>query len=175
MKARRVASLCALTPLLAAAAVALPGCAPPLHDVTTDPLDPPAFEAVLPARRGAPNPPGYGGAEVAAAQARLHPEVQPLILPCAPAVAFEPALAAAEAQGWTIVAADPVRGRIEATATTPLMRFVDDVVVRLRPQAGGAGARVDVRSKSRLGRSDLGANARRVTAYLDALRARGCR
>lgn len=156
-----------------AALMPLAGCAPPIHDVTTDPGDPPAFEAVLPARQGAPNPPGYGGAAVAEAQARLHPEVQPLGLPCPPAQAFAPALAAAKAQGWEIVAQDPARGRIEATATTPLMRFKDDVVVRLR--AEGAGTRVDLRSKSRLGRGDLGTNARRIMAYLADLRARPCR
>lgn len=153
-------------------ALVLVGCASPIHDITTDPLDPPAFEAVLPARAGAPNPPEYGGAEVAALQARLHPEVRPLTLPCPPAQAFGPALAVARAQGWAIVAASPEAGRIEATATTPLMRFQDDVVVRLRPS--GAGTRVDVRSKSRLGQGDLGTNARRVVGYLRDLSARGC-
>lgn len=158
---------------LALVVAGLCGCAPPIHDVTTDPLDPPAFEAVLPARKDAPNPPEYGGAEVAAIQARQHPEVQPLTLPCAPAVAFGQALDVAKGQGWAIVAADAARGRLEATATTAVLRFQDDVVVRLR--AEGAGTRVDVRSKSRMGKGDLGANARRVVAYLDALRAVGCR
>ncbi len=158
--------------LLAVGVLLLAGCSPPINDVTTDPADPPAFEAVLPARKDAPNPPGYGGAEVAAIQARLHPEVQPLSLACPPAEAFASALAAAQALGWEIVAEDAARGRIEATVTTSLMRFKDDVVVRLRPD--GAGTRVDLRSKSRLGRGDLGTNARRIMAYLADLRARGC-
>ncbi|HLX06863.1 MAG TPA: DUF1499 domain-containing protein [Thermoanaerobaculia bacterium] len=140
---------------------------PAIHDVTTDTADPPAFVAVLPLRAGAPNAAAYGGPEVAAKQARAYPELQPLHLAAAPAAAFEPALAAARAMSWAIVAADPVAGRIEATATTRWLGFQDDVVVRLRPEGGGT--RVDVRSVSRVGRSDLGTNARRIREYLARL------
>jgi uncharacterized protein (DUF1499 family) len=70
--------------------------------------------------------------------------------------------------GWDIVAVDETRGRLEAVATTRLLRFKDDIVVRMRSEA--SGTRIDVRSKSRVGRSDLGANARRIRAFLDALR-----
>jgi uncharacterized protein (DUF1499 family) len=66
--------------------------------------------------------------------------------------------------GWELVAADSAAGRIEATATTRWFGFKDDVVVRIRPDA--AGSRVDVRSVSRVGRSDVGANAERIRAYL---------
>jgi uncharacterized protein (DUF1499 family) len=69
--------------------------------------------------------------------------------------------------GWTIVAAEPAAGRIEATATTRWLGFKDDVVVRIRPDAGGS--RVDVRSVSRVGKSDLGTNARRIREYLGRL------
>ncbi len=65
--------------------------------------------------------------------------------------------------GWEIIAAVREEGRIEATATTRWFRFKDDVVIRVQPQ--GTGSRIDVRSKSRLGRSDLGANAKRIRAY----------
>ncbi|HJR53568.1 MAG TPA: DUF1499 domain-containing protein, partial [Gemmatimonadota bacterium] len=61
------------------------------------------------------------------------------------------------------------RGRIEATATTPWFGFKDDVVVRIRPEAGGS--RVDVRSVSRVGRSDVGTNARRIEEYLEIVSA----
>jgi uncharacterized protein (DUF1499 family) len=71
--------------------------------------------------------------------------------------------------GWEIVDSDPARGRIEATATTPWFGFEDDVVVRVRPQGGGS--RVDVRSVSRVGRSDVGTNARRIRADLEELSA----
>ncbi len=140
---------------------------PAIHDVTTDTADPPAFVAVLPLRAGAPNTAAYGGPEVAAKQARAYPEIRPLHLAAAPAAAFEPALAAARAMSWEIVAADPVAGRIEATATTRWLGFQDDVVVRLRPEGGGT--RVDVRSVSRVGRSDLGTNAHRIREYLARL------
>jgi uncharacterized protein (DUF1499 family) len=73
--------------------------------------------------------------------------------------------------GWEIVAADPATGRIEATATTFWYGFKDDVVVRVG--AGNGGSVIDVRSKSRVGRSDLGANASRIRTYLEALKAMG--
>jgi len=142
---------------------------PWIHDVTTDTADPPAFVAVLPLRAGAPNPADYGGPEVAAAQARAYPDVVPLHLATTPpAAAFPRALAAARDLGWTIVAAEPAEGRIEATATTRWFGFKDDIVVRIRPE--GAGSRIDVRSLSRVGKSDLGMNARRIRDYLARLR-----
>jgi uncharacterized protein (DUF1499 family) len=95
--------------------------------------------------------------------------VQPLTLPVPPAQAFDRALAAARAMGWEIVDAAADQGRVEATATTFWFGFKDDVVVRVRPDA--SGSRIDVRSLSRVGRSDLGANAQRIRTYLDRLRA----
>ncbi|HET6602856.1 MAG TPA: DUF1499 domain-containing protein [Xanthomonadaceae bacterium] len=140
---------------------------PPIHDISTDTVDPPAFEDVLPLRADAPNPAVYEGEAIAQQQRAAYPEVQPLTLDDPPEAAFERALAAARDMGWEIVASDPERGRIEATATTFWFGFKDDVVVRVRPE--GAGARVDVRSLSRVGRSDVGANAARIRAYLDKL------
>jgi uncharacterized protein (DUF1499 family) len=96
--------------------------------------------------------------------------VQPLHLPMPAARAFDAALVTARDMGWAIGAADKASGVITAVATTRLLRFKDDVTVRVR--ADGAGARIDVRSKSRLGRGDLGTNARRIRRYLEALRAR---
>ncbi len=139
---------------------------PVIHDVTTDTVEPPAFVAVLPLRAGAANPADYGGPEVAAQQAKAYPNIRPLYLPVAPGDAFQRALAAARAQGWAVVAADPAAGRIEATATTRWFGFKDDVVVRVR--LDGTGSRVDVRSVSRVG-SDLGTNARRIREYLLSL------
>ena len=140
---------------------------PFIHDITTDTADPPAFVAVLPLRAGAPNSAAYGGPEVAAAQARGYPDIAPRYLAAPPDQAFEQALAAARAMGWTIVAAEPAAGRIEATATTRWLGFRDDVVVRIRPDA--SGSRIDVRSCSRVGMSDLGTNARRIREYLRLL------
>jgi uncharacterized protein (DUF1499 family) len=142
---------------------------PPIHDITTDTADPPQFVDVV-ARRAAAqasNPPEYAGPEVAAQQKRAYPDLLPITLAYPPARAFDRARAAVESFGWEIVAADPAQGRIEATDTTRFFGFKDDVVIRIRPE--GSGSRVDVRSKSRVGRSDVGANAARIRAFRDAL------
>jgi uncharacterized protein (DUF1499 family) len=144
---------------------------PPIHDITTDTADPPAFVAVLPLRAGAPNAAEYGGEEIAAAQQQAYPDVRPLILPLAPDAALTQALAAARRAGWEIVAADSAAGRIEATATSGWFGFKDDVVVRIQPADGGS--RIDVRSVSRVGKSDVGANAERIRSYLRSLGAGG--
>jgi uncharacterized protein (DUF1499 family) len=89
----------------------------------------------------------------------------------APAEAFKRALDAANAMpGWTVVDADPAAGRIEANETSRWFRFTDDVVIRVT--ADGAGSRIDVRSVSRVGRSDFGVNAGRIRAYTAALSGR---
>lgn len=143
--------------------------APPIHDITTDTQDPPAFVAVAPLRADAPNPVSYEGDSIARLQRAAYPDLQPIVLDVPPPQAFARAHAAARDMGWEIVAADSAAGRVEATATTTWFGFRDDVVVRVR--AEGAGSRVDVRSKSRVGRGDAGANAARIRAY--ATRVRG--
>jgi uncharacterized protein (DUF1499 family) len=140
---------------------------PYIHDVTTDMRDPPVFVTLLAARKAAPNGADYGGAEVAAAQARGYPDIKPRLLALAREQAFDRALATARAMGWEIVDANAAAGRIEATATTAWFGFKDDVVVRVVSE--GAGSRVDVRSVSRVGRSDVGANAQRIQEYLSKL------
>jgi uncharacterized protein (DUF1499 family) len=81
----------------------------------------------------------------------------------APNIAFERAKGAVEEAGWQIAREDPSAGRIEAVATTFWFGFKDDVVIRIA--ADGPGSRVDVRSKSRVGKGDLGTNAQRIRAY----------
>ena len=141
---------------------------PPIHDITTDTERPPEFIAVAPLRAHAPNPTEYGGAEIAEQQRQAYPDIVPVVLRMAPDSAFSLALAAAEAMGWEIVAADTLANRIEATATTRWFGFKDDVVVRIEPLP--QGSRVDVRSVSRVGRSDVGTNAERIRAYQRRLR-----
>jgi uncharacterized protein (DUF1499 family) len=143
--------------------------APPINDISTDLGDPPRFDAIVPLRAGAPNPPEYGGQEFATQQARAYPDLRSIALPMPASAAFERALATAREQGWTVVASDPPSGRIEATDTTFWFGFTDDIVIRVREAE--AGARVDVRSKSRVGRGDLGTNARRIRTFAAALRA----
>jgi uncharacterized protein (DUF1499 family) len=138
-----------------------------INDITTDTESPPAFVAILPFRATAAVPAAYPGSETAKAQRRAYPDIVPLELTVAPAAAFARALEAATAMGWEIVAADVAAGRIEATATTPWFGFRDDIVVRVAPAP--MGSRIDVRSVSRVGKSDLGANAKRVRAFLARL------
>jgi uncharacterized protein (DUF1499 family) len=140
---------------------------PGIHDITTDTDNPPAFETLRAARVAAPNGLDYGGPDVAAKQHAAYPDIVPVMLPIAPADAFRRALAVAHSLGWEIAAADSVAGRIEATATTPWYGFRDDVVIRLQPQA--SGTRVDARSDSRLGGSDVGTNARRIRRFMSRM------
>jgi uncharacterized protein (DUF1499 family) len=142
---------------------------PPIHDITTDTDNPPAFVAILALRRDAPNPVDYGGPEVGAQQHAAYPDLKPLVLGVPPDVAFDKALAAAREMGWDVVDAKPAEGRIEATDTTFWFGFKDDVVIRISPTSDGS--RIDVRSVSRVGRSDIGTNAKRIRAYLEKLKA----
>jgi uncharacterized protein (DUF1499 family) len=143
---------------------------PPIHDITTDLGDPPAFEAILPLRQGAPNPSEYGGDSIASQQRQGYPDLGPLEIAEPPDAVFRRAFQAARDMGWEIVDSDPDQGRIEATATTPWFGFKDDVVVRVRPTSDG-GSRIDVRSVSRVGRSDVGTNARRIRDYFEKVSA----
>jgi uncharacterized protein (DUF1499 family) len=142
---------------------------PAINDITTDPADPPAFVAAARAQRNRGRDLAYPGDSFAQQQRAAYSDLAPIELPLPPAEALAKAEAAARELGWEIAAVDPAAGTLEASETTPLFRFVDDVVVRVRPAAGGAGSRVDVRSKSRDGRGDLGANARRIRAFRERL------
>lgn len=144
--------------------------APPIHDVTTDPDDPPQFAAVVPLRAGAPNTLEYGGPQLAAAQRAAYPDLVPLDVGSPAPDVLAAARSAAAALGWEIVAVDLAQGLLEATATTFWFGFKDDVAVRVRPSPSG-GAVVDVRSVSRVGVGDLGANAGRIRTFLARLRA----
>jgi uncharacterized protein (DUF1499 family) len=139
---------------------------PPIHDITTDLQNPPTYEAVVPLRVNARNsldrPP-----DLADKQRQGYPDLAPITLPAPRDQVFDRALGAAQDAGWEIVTADKGSGRIEATDTTRWFGFKDDVVVRLTPW--GSGTRVDVRSVSRVGGSDVGTNARRIREYLDRL------
>lgn len=139
---------------------------PRIHDVSTDLDNPPMFQAVVPLRAEAPNtlerPP-----MLAQQQRDGYPDLAPVTLAMPPDQAFDRALAVAQAKGWEIVSADKAAGRIEATDTTRWFGFKDDVVIRLTPW--GSGTRVDMRSVSRVGLSDIGTNARRIEDFLDSV------
>ncbi|MDA8432318.1 MAG: DUF1499 domain-containing protein [Nitrospiraceae bacterium] len=137
---------------------------PAIHDITTDTENPPKFVAILPLRRNASNPPDYGGPAIAAQQDKAYPDIKPLALDVPPGEAFDKALAVARKMGWKIVEANRSAGRIEAVATTFWFGFRDDIVIRVEKE--GVGSRVDIRSLSRVGISDVGTNAKRIRTFL---------
>jgi uncharacterized protein (DUF1499 family) len=141
---------------------------PPIHDITTDLDDPPKFHAVLAARGPQSNPIRDSLDASAARQHRAaYGDLKPLVLPLAPDEAFTRVVKTAEGAGWTIVSADRKERFLEATAQTAFFGFRDDVAVRVRP--AGTGSRIDVRSASRVGRGDAGANAARIRKFFAAL------
>ena len=143
---------------------------PFIHDITTDTVNPPAFIAVVAAREAeGANPHDYAGEPVARQQECGYPDLTSLLAETDPEAAYDRALEVAESMEWEIVAADRALGRIEATDTSTWYGFKDDIVIRVLAADGDAGSRVDVRSLSRVGRSDVGVNAARIRAYLDAL------
>lgn len=142
---------------------------PELNDVTTDTNSPPPLVVTLQLRRGASNPATYPGANAAVLQRAAYPDIAPVMLAVSPDEAFRRVDAVAMAMGWDVVARAPADGRLEAVATSEWFGFRDDIVVRIRRD--GAGSRVDIRSKSRDGESDLGVNARRIREFIARLKA----
>ena len=141
---------------------------PLIHDISTDMTDPPAFVTLLEVRNKSPNGSAYGGAAIAEQQRRAYADLKPLDVPAPPREAVQKAIDAARSMGWEVAGSDAATGRIEATDTTSWFGFKDDVVIRVRPN--GNGSRIDVRSASRVGQSDIGANAARVREYLAKLK-----
>jgi len=148
---------------------------PPIHDITTDLDNPPAFVDVLPLRGDTSNPVEYGTSanmtpeRQAQLQRDAYPDIQPLIVDTTPEETFRRALAAVNRLGWDMVASVPEEGRIEATDTTFWFRFKDDVVIRI--QAENGGSRLDARSTSRVGVSDVGKNAARLREFFETFQA----
>jgi hypothetical protein len=139
---------------------------PMIHDITTDTVNPPVFIAIAPLRAEAPNGVDYVTDPVQQEKAYGDIKTFRSLLPTGEL--FDQALAAAEARGWEIVASSRAEGRIEATDTTFWFGFKDDIVIRVASEETG-GSRLDIRSMSRVGKSDLGKNAERIRAFLAAL------
>lgn len=143
---------------------------PPIHDITTDIENPPTFRAIVPLRADAANDTTYGDADKAEVQRQAYPEVKTLYLDVTYEEAFDRALAAAHEMPWEeIVTEDKVAGRIEAYDKLPWFGFVDDVVIRVDTAASENQSKIDVRSVSRIGRSDIGVNAQRIRDYLEVV------
>lgn len=138
---------------------------PPIHDITTDPDDPPVFTAAA-ERRG----PGSNSLEIKpdaiGQQVAAYPDIKTLKTGIDYETAFDRALAVADEMGWEVYYQDRNAGFIEAVDTTRIMAFKDDIVIRLRTNA--EGTLVDLRSVSRVGIGDIGANAKRIRKFLAA-------
>lgn len=143
---------------------------PAINDVTTDALDPPRFDVIARLRpRGTSD---YPGLHVAQQQRIAYPDIEPLAVSSNPQIAYEVALGLINKRKWRVVVDRPPQanrrdGQIEAVARSPVLGFRDDVAVRVRSTPDGA--RVDVRSASRYGKHDIGANAQRVRALLEEI------
>jgi uncharacterized protein (DUF1499 family) len=138
---------------------------PAVNDISTDPIDPPRFEAIARLRPRGANPIAYPGAAATQLQRAAYPDIEPLLVSVPPLEAYDAALAVITKRKWRIVDLRPPQtgrreGRIEAVARTPIMGFRDDIVVRVR--SAEDGARIDMRSASRYGKHDFGANASRL-------------
>ncbi len=137
--------------------------APAIHDITTDTREPPHFELAAAARQESDNDPAYAGEGVASAQREAYPDIEPLIVERSPQEALEVVRRSIDAMGWEMLGVREQDLAVEAVAHSTLFRFEDDVVVRVRPADGGS--RIDIRSASRVGQGDLGANAERIRRY----------
>ena len=157
---------------------------PAIYDITTDPIDPPQFDAIARLRPRDANPVTYAGLYTAEQQHAAYSDIESDDTTVTPQDAFAAAMKVIAKRKWRVVDARPPQGPlprvidarapqssavrdgiIEAVARTPILGFRDDVVVRIRPTIDGA--RIDVRSASRYGRHDLGTNAKRVRSLIE--------
>ncbi|EAQ96759.1 DUF1499 domain-containing protein [Congregibacter litoralis] len=141
---------------------------PPIHNISTDLQDPPAFEKIADLRGDSSNPLALTE-DVKAQQREAYPDLGTIESPRSYASSYNLALTTAQDLGWDIVREDPTGGFIEAVDTTAIMQFKDDVVIRVRTNE--TGSLIDLRSVSRVGVSDLGANAKRIRDFISAFQA----
>jgi uncharacterized protein (DUF1499 family) len=140
---------------------------PAIHDITTDTENPPKFNVILGLRKDAQNPAEYGGPAISSQQLSAYPDIKTVTLAVTPDKAFELCLSTAREMGWDIVNADPDKRIIEGTDTTFWFGFKDDIIIRITPSE--KGSRIDLRSVSRVGKSDVGTNAKRIRNFINRL------
>lgn len=145
---------------------------PPIHDITTNFTNPPQFEVLKDKREKAPNEVEYPAGKTAELQKEHYPQIGPLWLDIDRQKAFRAAVESARVMpNWEIHSVDSTAGQIEATHTIMWFGFKDDVIIRIQNDTTREQVRVDMRSASRIGKSDLGVNARRIKRYMQALQA----
>ena len=140
---------------------------PPIHDISTNMISPPEFVAIAPLRADAPNSVAYDGIETAQQQRDAYPDLKTLTYTQSQPELMEATEQAVNNLGWELVNSDANKGIIEATDSTMWFGFKDDVIVRITDN--GSERLVDIRSKSRVGGSDLGKNAERVGTFIEEL------
>jgi uncharacterized protein (DUF1499 family) len=172
-RAPGVGGVLALVVAIGFVASAMPGIGlPRINDFTTDLDDPPAFVHAATLAANAGRDLAYPAAW-AALQRECCAAVRAARLEGPAAEAHRRALAVARTTpGWKVTYQSPVDGTLEAVATTPVFGFHDDVAIRVRPGLRG-GSRIDVRSKSRDGKGDLGANAARIRRFVQTVEGGG--
>jgi uncharacterized protein (DUF1499 family) len=147
---------------------------PEIHDITTDTLNPPMYDEIIALRKNAPNSLVYeyqGSArKLAALQIAAYPDLKPLTSALSVNLAIKRAVDILKNQGLDVINVNAVKGIIEATATSFWYGFKDDVVVRI--QATEQGSKIDLRSVSRVGRSDVGVNAIRIRTFSNEFKVR---
>ncbi len=156
--------------LLLLSVLATRGDYPPIHDITTDLSDPPLFTHA-PSLRGPDSNSLAVKPDTLGVQRQAYPDLASLRSERSASNAYRHALEVAAAQGWDIAWQDPESGYIEAVDTTAIMAFKDDIAIRVRSTAGGSV--IDLRSVSRVGVGDIGANAKRIRAFITAFEQRG--
>ncbi len=166
-KSARLAAWIAMVPILGMAALKFGADGvPPIHNISTDIDNPPAFDVITTVRSAEHNPLAYNSAELGPVQSQAYPAVKTLSSSLDKPAAVERAAALAKDLGWEVVNVNAEAGIVEATDTTKLWGFKDDIVVRVTESE--SGSLIDLRSVSRIGISDLGANAKRISTFLDA-------
>ena len=159
--------LSAIPLAIAVAAAGSGGDVPRINDITTDPSDPPVFRAAQADEANTGRDLAYPGTEFAEAQRAAYSDLEPLRIGGTRGEVFGRCVEAAEGLGWQLTQQDEKNGTFEAIDVSSAFRFVDDIVVRVRSAHGDVI--VDIRSKSRDGKSDLGVNAARIRAFRNAL------
>ncbi len=159
---------------LSAVGLSVPGgeYVPPINDITTDQSDPPQFTIAMEISENRGQDLSYPS-EFAQLQRESYPDIEPIAIALPATQAFERARDAAHALKWELVAQNEASTSFEATHTSSFFHFIDDIIVRVRPAEASpeSASIVDVRSRSRMGQGDLGANAARIRAFREKLAA----
>lgn len=148
---------------------------PAIHDISTDLADPPAFRTLSLRSDNLDAIPGMDNEEMkgmtpqqrwVVIHQKKYGDIRSVRINEPVPSVISKAERLAKARGWDVAVSLPEEGRLEATVTSALFRFKDDIVLRVKPTDTGEGSIVDMRSVSRVGVSDLGVNAKRIRSFL---------